>query len=244
MKTVRLIGLLILLCMVVLPLLVEAEKPEGVTATLHADGERIEIYSRAETVAEALRDNQIDPEAYDSLFPAPTSDFIEGMNIFIRNGDRGDLDRRWDRQVEERRISSSALPAGRELVIQGGSPGKDGSPRVILEGNAQFRNRRLKEVMEKGSMTMVATAYSPHFLDTAPYTDGYSAVGLPAEYGLIAVDPRVIPLGTLLYVEGYGYGIAADVGGAIKGNRVDLLYNSREDALQFGRQVREVHILG
>ncbi len=244
MKTVRLTGLLILMFMVTLPMLLEAEKPEGVTATLHTNGEQVEIYSRAETVEEALRDNEIDPDSYDSLFPSPNSDFIKGMNIFLRNGEGESAASRWEQEVEKRKINSTALPAGRELVIQGGRSGEDGSPRVILRGNAQFRNKRLEEVLEKGSMTMVATAYSPHFLDTAPYTDGYSAVGLPAEYGLIAVDPRVIPLGTLLYVEGYGYGIAADVGGAIKGNRVDLLYNSREDALLFGRQVREVHILG
>jgi 3D (Asp-Asp-Asp) domain-containing protein len=93
-------------------------------------------------------------------------------------------------------------------------------------------------------MAMLATGYSDHPKSTAPYDDGVSALGLPAGYGLVAVDPQVIPLGTRLYVEGYGYGIAADVGGGINGRQIDLCFDSHQDALFFGRQWVKVHILG
>jgi 3D (Asp-Asp-Asp) domain-containing protein len=53
----------------------------------------------------------------------------------------------------------------------------------------------------------------------------------------------VIKLGTYVYVEGYGFAIAADTGGAIKGNRIDLCFNSRREALNFGRKTVKVHIL-
>ena len=70
-----------------------------------------------------------------------------------------------------------------------------------------------------------------------------------AQYGVIAVDPRVIPLGTKLYIETtdgsytYGYSIAADTGGAIKGNKVDLFFPSHGEALQFGRKTVNVYIM-
>ena len=54
--------------------------------------------------------------------------------------------------------------------------------------------------------------------------------------GTIAVDPRVIPLGSLVYVEGYGEAIAADTGGAIQGNIVDIYVDSHEEAISWGRR--------
>lgn len=62
--------------------------------------------------------------------------------------------------------------------------------------------------------------------------------GIPARRGVAAVDPEVIPLGTRLYVEGYGPALAADTGGAIQGLRIDLAFDSVDEALQWG--VREV----
>jgi len=57
----------------------------------------------------------------------------------------------------------------------------------------------------------------------------------------IAVDPSVIPLGSKVYVDGYGYAIAADTGGAIKGNRIDLYLNSSSECNSWGR--RSVNLL-
>lgn len=92
-------------------------------------------------------------------------------------------------------------------------------------------------------LTMNASAYdtSPQ---TLPGSTGRTATGVMAEFGIVAVDPRVIPLGTMVFVEGYGIALAADTGGAIKGNRIDLCYNSRAEALAFGRRKVKVHILG
>ncbi len=78
---------------------------------------------------------------------------------------------------------------------------------------------------------------------------GITASGMRAQYGVVAVDPRVIPLGTRLYIEAvdgswtYGYCVAGDTGGGIKGNKVDLFYNSRSEALAFGRRQAKVYIL-
>ena len=78
---------------------------------------------------------------------------------------------------------------------------------------------------------------------------GITASGMKAQYGVVAVDPSVIPLGTKLYIEStdgswaYGYCVAGDTGGGINGNRVDLFFNSRSEALQFGRRQVRVYIL-
>jgi 3D (Asp-Asp-Asp) domain-containing protein len=58
-----------------------------------------------------------------------------------------------------------------------------------------------------------------------------------------AVDPRFIRLKTPLYIEGYGYAIAADKGGAIKGSKIDLCFNTYEEAVRFGRKTVKVYLL-
>lgn len=86
------------------------------------------------------------------------------------------------------------------------------------------------------AIPMLSTAYWP---DPA-WSSGYTATGIKAQYGVAAVDPRVIPLGTRLYIPGYGFAIAADTGGAIIGDRIDLCYDSAVQADNWG--VREVTV--
>jgi 3D (Asp-Asp-Asp) domain-containing protein len=103
----------------------------------------------------------------------------------------------------------------------------------LLPRNASFRATR--------SISLVATGYSPDPRENGGYTT--TATGLPIGYGAAAVDPRVIPLGTKMYVEGYGYAFACDVGGAIKGRRIDLAYDSYYLANTKGRKKVRVWIL-
>ena len=72
---------------------------------------------------------------------------------------------------------------------------------------------------------------------------GITATGLPAVRGIAAVDPDVIPLGTRLFIPGYGEAIAADTGGAIVGNKIDLVMDSYGEAIDFGRQDVTVYVL-
>ncbi len=93
-----------------------------------------------------------------------------------------------------------------------------------------------------------ATAYDMSPEENGGYA-GQTATGVPLDKGVIAVDPRVIPLGSRVYIEAidgswsYGYAVAADTGGAIKGNRVDLCYRTRSECIQFGRKPCRVYIL-
>jgi 3D (Asp-Asp-Asp) domain-containing protein len=76
-------------------------------------------------------------------------------------------------------------------------------------------------------LKMVATAY---------LSGGRTATGLRARKGIAAVDPGVIPLGTKLYIEGYGEAQAADIGSSIKGNRIDLCFDSLKECKAFGKR--------
>lgn len=115
-------------------------------------------------------------------------------------------------------------------------------------------NRSEKGTLEYSSViTCSASAYDLSYESCGknPGDRGYgiTASGMKAQRGVIAVDPRVIPLGTRLYVESmdsypdYGYAIAGDTGGAIKGNRVDLFMDSYSEAMRFGRRQVKVYIL-
>ena len=86
---------------------------------------------------------------------------------------------------------------------------------------------------------MEATAYLP--TDGSP--EGLTAMGIPAARGVVAVDPRVIPLGSRVYIPGYGIAIAADTGGAIRGERIDLCMETYSECMNFGRRDVQVYVL-
>ena len=88
-------------------------------------------------------------------------------------------------------------------------------------------------------MSMEATAYLP----TDGSGAGITATGIRATYGVVAVDPRVIPLGTKVYIPGYGVALAADTGGAIKGYKIDLCMESYGECMRFGRRNVTVYVL-
>ena len=71
---------------------------------------------------------------------------------------------------------------------------------------------------------------------------GRTSTGIPTAPGVVAVDPSVIPLGTRLTIPGYGVGIAADTGGAVHGNTIDVWFATKALALQWGRRVVTVTI--
>ena len=80
----------------------------------------------------------------------------------------------------------------------------------------------------------VATGYSKN--DTSQGTTGITATGKVAVEGIIAVDPKIIPLGTTVEIKDIGVFIADDRGGKIKGNRIDIFFDSKEEAKDFGKK--------
>jgi len=90
------------------------------------------------------------------------------------------------------------------------------------------------------SVRVLATGYSAGPAGGA--IGNWTATGVRCTYGAVAVDPRLIPLGSKLYIEGYGYGFACDTGGAIKGRHIDLAFNSPRASFQHGKKQTVVHI--
>lgn len=97
--------------------------------------------------------------------------------------------------------------------------------------------RLIDQQVSRGGQVMVmeATAYT--------WTGYRTATGTWPIRGTVAVDPEVIPMGTKLYVEGYGLAVAADTGGAIKGNIIDVYLPTESECWQWGRRQLEVRVM-
>lgn len=99
----------------------------------------------------------------------------------------------------------------------------------------------------KNKFTMKSTAYTagPESTGKKPGDKGYgiTASGMKAQRGVVAVDTKIIPFGTKLYIEGYGYAVAGDTGSAIKGNKVDVFMNTVSEARNWGVRNVNVYVL-
>jgi uncharacterized protein YabE (DUF348 family)/3D (Asp-Asp-Asp) domain-containing protein len=121
-------------------------------------------------------------------------------------------------------------------------------PRVVVEGLGGDV-RRLSSLASRGvektlhlaqsALSMLATAYTAQCSGCS----GTTATGTRAGFGIVAVDPSVIPLGTRMYIPGYGRAIAGDTGGDIRGRRIDLGFESNDAALAFGSRPVQVYLL-
>jgi len=90
-------------------------------------------------------------------------------------------------------------------------------------------------------LTLEITAYTAH--DLGMDGRGITFTGLPVDKGVLAVDPEVIPLGSIVWIPGVGYVVALDTGGAIKGYRADLYLPDRDSALRWGRRTVKVRVI-
>lgn len=168
----------------------------------------------------------------------PDSGMDRGKSQLIRSGVEGLREQKVRITYEDGKVVNETVLASKVLrdpVSKVLKVGTRNPVRTLLTSRGSFRYRDVK--------TMTATAYEPGPTSCGKWADGYTAIGLKAVPGIVAVDPKVIPLRTKLYVEGYGPAIAGDVGGAIKGNRIDLLFETVEEALRYGRRRVKVYIL-
>lgn len=112
---------------------------------------------------------------------------------------------------------------------------KEPQNKVVAMGAITSVSRGGQDLKFREARYMTASAYT--------YTGHRTATGQTPAVGMVAVDPSIIPLGTRMYVEGYGYAVAADTGGSIRGDRLDLFMEERSQCLSWGRRTVKVYIL-
>lgn len=120
---------------------------------------------------------------------------------------------------------------------------------------AEIQAEEIKKALAAGKeknllypeFTVVATAYTPHERSCWPYADGFTSTNYKAGYRSIAIDPKygIFRYGDVLYVEGYGVGLANDCGSAIVGKRIDLCFDlgDEQKALDWGKKKVRTWIL-
>jgi 3D (Asp-Asp-Asp) domain-containing protein len=238
------------------------------TVCLVADGVEREWKTDARCVADALLEAQVALGENDEILPSLLSPVLDGMTIQVARVTRQEVT--LDEKVPYRTVYKPATRQVRKLptIVTAGRAGVTRRTyEIVSRDGVEVGRRALRAQMVRAPVTqvvahgrrkplssrgyfggrrvfqMIATAYDPGPLSCGPRCTGRTAIGMKAGRGVVAVDPNVIPLRSRLYIEGYGHAIAGDIGGAIKGHRIDLGYNSRRAALRFGRRKVTVRVL-
>ncbi|MGH7709414.1 MAG: ubiquitin-like domain-containing protein [Vulcanimicrobiaceae bacterium] len=231
------------------------------------------LLTSARTVAELLAQADVKLAADDTVHPGLDSTPAAGETIRVERITSWVKTLRKEIAASTKVRFDPALAPGKTRVLSRGSNGlslvtyritrhgdakpvkyvvskrivRPAKPRIVLHGIDEMRAFRMaaNATHDFGShvvgsaLRMVATAYVANCAGCS----GITKLGMPAGHGIVAVDPHVIPLGTPLFIPGYGKAIAGDVGSAIRGQRIDLGFNSLRDALMFGRREITVYVL-
>lgn len=172
----------------------------------------------------------------------------KGKTITVQDGQEG------VKEIKIKKVYENGKLLATELVEE--KIAKEPVNKIVEKGTKEvdFTIATRGAFAGKKEMIMVATAYDLSYESTGKKPGdkwyGLTASGTKARPGVVAVDPKVIPLGTKLYIESldgtpdYGYAIAEDTGGAIKGNKIDLFMEDAKKVKAFGRRKVKVYILG
>ena len=165
------------------------------------------------------------------------SSLLKGKEKVVKEGQKGKVERTYNIVKENGKVVSKKVAS--EKIIE--------QPKTkVLSVGTKVVTAKVSRSSEPNSgkeFYVEATAYTPHCTGCS----GISAAGLNLranpDMKVIAVDPRIIPLGTKVWVEGYGNAVAADTGGAIKGNKIDVLVPTKSDAYNWGRKKVRLKVL-
>lgn len=240
------------------------------------DGETYIAMTFGETAGSILEGLGVTLSPTDEVSPSPDTPTKDNMDIRVVRSMKKRVDVTQEVPFETKRVEDKKLLKGTEKVITEGKNGlKTITYEVVTRGGAEQYRTAVHEVVDEAAVECVVS-YGTAVVDenavvtpegevlrysdmievsaTAYTTEGYkqkrTATGTVARVGAIAVDPRVIPLGTKVYIsspdgDSWVYGVATceDTGGVIKGNIVDLFFDTRDECWQFGRRSAKVYIL-
>ncbi|MFU0825773.1 ubiquitin-like domain-containing protein [Clostridium sp.] len=173
------------------------------------------------------------------------SSLKEGHKKVVQEGTAG------EKEVNIKVVYKNGKEISREVVEE--KIVKKPTTKIIAMGTMkEVKLSRGGSVSYSKKYRMRATAYTASYRDTGKNPGdrgfGLTASGtrvkrVPEGYSTVAVDPQIIPLGTKLYVEGYGYAIAEDTGSAIKGNKIDLYFSSDAQVDRWGARYVNVYVI-
>ena len=172
-------------------------------------------------------------------------DLEKGKVNVLKKGKNG------EKQVKYRIIYEDGEIVAKEMIEEKITVAAENE--VVEKGTAQFIATSRGTVRFKKMVTMSSSAYDASFQSTGKNPGdkhyGLTRMGTQVRPGVVAVDPKVIPLGTKLYIKSldgwpdYGFAVAEDTGGAIKGNKIDLFFEDSKTVAKYGRRKVEVYIL-
>ncbi|SNX53874.1 G5 domain-containing protein [Thermoanaerobacterium sp. RBIITD] len=231
--------------------------------TVHVDGKDTTIYTVKPILKDALTQGNIVLSPYDKISVPVDSNTYNGMSVTIVRVNEKTITQEEDIPFATQTVNNDDMVRGQTKVVQEGQIGKRQKTIKITYEDGKEVSRQIiddklvqnpiNKIVQIGTLGLLTTSRGESFryremkvmdatgYDAPPGSLTYS--GATVRRGIIAVDPRVIPLGTRLYVEGYGPGIAADTGEAIKGNIIDLFFTSYQEACNWGRRTVRVYIL-
>lgn len=250
----------------------------GKNITLTADGKTETVRVPGGKIADALQSQGYALGELDELSCSRDAEVVEGMEVTLVRVTTYDREETSTIRHSRKIVTSYELASGESKLQQKGEDGEKVSTyRVTLRDGVEVGEELVSEKVTKeakpeitvrgvkgGGNTVrngVITSRAGNFrykkaiqVTATAYTcEGKSwnitKSGAVARVGLIAVDPRVIPLGTRMYIESpdgsfvYGTAVAADTGGAIKGNKIDLYFDTYRECINFGRRQMMVYIL-
>ena len=229
---------------------------------IEADGGETMLTILPMTVEEALAEAEITYDENDIIEPSLQTHLKKGEQITIKRVEIKEESRVVEVDYQTVEQADSSIAIGDVQVTQKGRKGKIRETFSIAYVDGEETERELvkSETLKKKRNKIIGYGTKISFgkpsglqyqrkienvRAVSYYFSGnrHGSYGLPCAYGTVAVDPRVIPLGSKLYIEGYGYAIANDVGSAIKGNTVDLYMERFEQCMLWGARWTTVYIL-
>jgi 3D (Asp-Asp-Asp) domain-containing protein len=241
----------------------------AVPLTFRIGGRASSARLAAASVGEALRLAGIELGPVDRVYPDMEAAVSPGMRITVERRAWHTWIEQRPVPYTSRVVADPELYKGNRVVRTAGRAGvserriralyADGHPAAVEPAAWTVVQPPVPEVVAVGTRAMIASRgdFAGHeymMVDATAYYPGpnnfgggvgpRTAIGLTAQRGVVAVDPSVIPLGTKLFIEGYGYAVAGDTGGAIQGMRIDLCFDSYDEAIHFGHRTVRVYILG
>jgi 3D (Asp-Asp-Asp) domain-containing protein len=234
----------------------------GLRVTILHDSTQTCLHVQGGTVGDALEMAGVTADDDDIVAPDPGTALTDEMTISLVRVTKTTLSEDVTLAAPRTMVPSDGLRPGRAVVVQRGRDGRAERRYEVTYYDGVERSRKLlgeavtayprphvitvstrtlasRHGRARRAIDMVATAYSSEQSGIKNST----AIGLRTGQGAVAVDPNVIPLGSRLYIEGYGFAIAGDTGGAIRGRRIDLGFDTLREARKFGRRKVTVHIL-